>query len=435
MQAHTSRQPRRSSLLRPIVAALTAAFVTGAWADEPSPYYIGADLALKHDSNVYRVSDDFFDANLAPLGRRKDDNYSSTGLLGGFDQAIGRQRLHAAANVRYNKYQDNSTLDNTSYAVNAGWDWATIEQLSGTIGVSANQALSSFDSNASKPTTSRNLLKTDQVSTSVRWGGAGALSLQGDYAHSRVRYTAPEYVNSDSSADSGSIGAFYKVSPDIKLGGSVRLTRSVAPNGVQTGPTTFDSNTSNGRNLDLSVDWRYTVQTGVVARLSWTRQTNSATSGQDFSGATGAIAATYAPTGKLSFNLGYSREAGTNGSFFNVAGTSSTAPTVGLYENSQVSDAVSLGATYAATAKINATAGYQYRRAKIVGSVAGGSSSVAGTDYTDNLRSASLGLTYAIARSWQVSCNLSHETRSVSTTPPNDYSATVAGCAAQFTIR
>ena len=102
---------------RPLIAALATLAGAAAWADEPSPWYLGVSQALTHDSNVYRVPDGV------------GDNYSSTGLLGGFDQPIGRQRLHGSANIRYNKYQDETTLDNTSYGVAAGWDWETIEKM------------------------------------------------------------------------------------------------------------------------------------------------------------------------------------------------------------------------------------------------------------------------------------------------------------------
>jgi hypothetical protein len=415
----------------PLIAALALLSGAGAWADEPSPWYIGASQSLTRDSNVYRLANGTPD----PDGKSRGDNYSSTGLLGGFDQAIGRQRLYATANLRYNKYQDHDRLDNTSFGVNAGWDWATINKLSGSVNVSANSNLATFGGNTTQQTTDKNVVKTDQISTSVRWGGVGRLAVQGDYAHSRVSYSAPAYLSSESSADTGSLGTFYSLSPDLKLGGAVRLTRTVSPNGIQltTTPATYASNTTNGRNLDLTADWQYSVQTGVSARLSWTRQTNSsaAATGQDFSGLTGSLTGRFAPTGKLTFNATYSRDAGTNGAFFNTVSTPGAGSSTALYQNSQVADAVSLGVGYAATAKITANAGYQYRRAKIANGLTGAGAS----DYTDSYRSASLGLTYAIARAWQLSCNLSHETRDVTSTPAFAYGAYVAGCAAQFTLR
>lgn len=421
MQARqtTPQWPARCRL----VVALATLASTAAWADEPTPWYLGASETLTHDSNVYRLSNG------------PGDTYSSTGLLGGFDQSIGRQHFSATANVRYNKYREQTTLDNTSYNVNAGWDWATIENLSGNVNVQANQSLASQNGNATIPTSGRNILKTEAVAASVRWGGMGLVSLQADYGHNRVHYSAPEYLTSQSSADSGSLGAYYNLGPTLKLGTAVRLTRTVYPYGFQTGPGVYESTSSNGRNLDLTADWRYSTQTGVSARLSWTNQTGSGGNAQDFSGITGALSANYAPTAKLSFSASYNRDTGTNGSFFNIATAPGNTPTVGQYQNSQVSDSISLGATYAATAKINVNAGYNYRHSKISNALASGNNSAGVGDYTDNIRTASLGASYAIARAWMLSCNLSHETRSATTTPSFAYSANLASCTATFTLR
>ena len=129
------------------------------------------------------------------------------------------------------------------------------------------------------------------------------------------------------------------------------MTRTVSQNGIllSTNPNTFAPNSTNGRNLDLSVDWQSTAQTGVNARLSFTRQTNSGAEGQDFSGLTGSVSARYAPTAKVSLNAAYTRDAGTNGSFFNVVAQPGNAPVTGLNESSQVTDSFSLRASCLST--------------------------------------------------------------------------------------
>ena len=86
-----------------------------------SPYYIGASQAFTHDSNIFRVADECAETA---------DAVSTTALLAGIDQPFGRQRGFGNAHVRYNKYQDQSQLDNTSYRLAAGLDWETVERLS-----------------------------------------------------------------------------------------------------------------------------------------------------------------------------------------------------------------------------------------------------------------------------------------------------------------
>ena len=418
-----ARKTNRLPCQRPLIAALAAIASCSAWAEDPSPFYIGVTQSLTRDSNVNRFSDSVVD----PQGR--SDTYSSTGLVGGFDQPFGRQNFHGTADLRYNRYQNHDNLNNTSYGVNAGWDWATLYNLSGGVNVSANQSLAQLNGNTTvtAPTTSRNLVKTDQVGANVAWGGTGLLSLQGSYTHSRARYSNQGAGNSDSSGDTGSIGANYNLSPSLSTGVALRLTRSDAAL----------SGSSDGRNIDLLVNWRYTVQTGVNARLSFTRQSNAGGGNQDFSGLTGSIAANYAPTGKLAFSLSYNRDAGTNGTFFNAPVSTGTTTTVTplLFENSQVTDSIALGATYSATAKINVTAGYQYRKSRITNNTAAGNVSVGGDSYDDKLQTASLSASWAIARPWQLSCNLSHEKRDTSSTSAFSYTANVVSCSAQLTFR
>ena len=430
MQALTIHAPRQR-LLKPLIVALAAASSCAAWADdEHSPFYIGGKQTFLRDSNVFRTPD------------AVHDYYSITGLLGGFDQKISRQRVYATANVEANKYHNNTVLDNTSYGVNAGWDWETIESLTGTFNVNANQNLATFNGNANQPLNNeRNLVKTDQVSTSIRWGGQGILTLEGNYAHSRVRYSAPEFLVNESSADTASIGGYYRAGAFLKLGVAVRGTRTESPYAVpKTGapvgsvnPDDFDSNTTKGTNLDLLADWRYSEQTGVNARLSYTRQTNSRSEIQDFSGLTGALKATYVPTAKLTFEAELARDAGTNAGFFNNVGTPGSTP-LGLTQNSQTSDSASLGVRYAATAKINANAIYRYRHAKILNTQTGAASS----EQTDKLNTVGLGVTYDILRSVQLGCTYAHESRDVTgtaTIAAFAYKANVFGCSAQFLLK
>lgn len=416
---HTPRLPTRNT----VAVALAALACAHAHADEPSPWYVGASESLTHDSNVNRLSEGIND----PDGR--GDTYSSTSLLGGFDQSYGRQHFYTKANVAYNKYQHHGSLDNTSYGLNAGWDWASIWNLSGGFYASANQSLAQLNGNSPVQTLNKNQVRSQQYGTTLNWGGASDLSLQAALTHSRVSYSLAG--NNDSSANTASLGAYYHVGPTVTTGVAYRFTRTTSSlfNG--------QSYTSDGRNIDLSVDWRYTVQTGVNARLSFTRQGNSGGTGQDFSGLTGSVTTTYAPTAKLNFNANYSRDAGTNGSFFNVPITGNTPSTQAnngtvnsYYLNSTVANTFSVGANYAATAKIGVNAGYSYRSANI-----SNTGNVGASDYKDNLQDATLGASWAIGRLWSLGCNLSHEKRDVHSVPTYTYSANVIGCSVQATLR
>jgi hypothetical protein len=410
-----------------LIAAILAATSCGAFAQDegPAKNYLGVRETVGRTSNVFVIPDG------------PHDYFYTTSLLGGLDKTYSRQRLYGTAEVDLNRYHNATALNNTGYNVNAGWDWATIEKLSGSFTGSASQSLASLSGNASIPTTERNLAKTDQLAALVRWGGEGLLALEGNYGHSRVSYSAPDYITQESSADTGSIGGFYRAGPTLRLGLAGRFTRVYQPNAVADGTGGFGSETTDGKNLDLTADWTYSVQTNVNARLSYTKQTFSgATGGDGFSGLTGAIYANYQPTGKLFFSAAFLRDAGINATFFNVIGapTTTTGPTtstVALSENSQVTNTGVLGMRYAATAKIAATLGYQYRNSK--SDVATGPGTTG--SQIDKLQTASLGLTYDFDRNWQLGCAYSHQNRDVTGVGPFSYIANTTSCSAQFLLR
>lgn len=408
----------RRTAIGSLAATLLSATAVEAWADEPSPWYISASQGFTHDSNVYRTPDG------------PGDNYSTTSLLGGFDQPIGRQRLHADARLGYNRYQDQRTLDNTSYALSAGLDWATIEKLSGSVNASANQSLAQFNGNSTQPTTERNVLKAEQLGASVRWGGDGLITLLGDYSHSRASYSSLQSLTSEFTSNSGSVGLNYRLGARTTVGGALRVSRTDYPHGIAPvlvpgvptpiDPADYRSDSADGRSLDLLADWRYSEQSGVNLRLSWTRL-NYANSNRDFSGLTGAVLATYAPTAKLAFKASLARDAGTDSSSQTFLDLRNGQQTTYVNQSNRTTDSLGLSANYAATAKISVNAGVQYRR----GSGANSSAS-------DNFSATTLGANYAITRSVQLACNLAHESRSADA---YSYGANVVGCSAQITLR
>jgi hypothetical protein len=437
MQARSTRLTSQNVWKRTTIAVLVTAVCGAASAQDASPWYLGADQTFTHDDNVQRTTNNTV-----------SDTYSSTGLLGGFDQPISRQRLYGNANIRYNKFRKLTDQDNTSYGVALGWDWATIEKLAGGFNFNTERSLASRDGNQNRATTSRNVLTTDQFGANARLGGDGLLSLQANYSHGRVRYSAPEYLTSQSTSDSGSLGLFYRAGADLKLGTALRVSSTRTPYGVARvanplGANDYSANTGKGVNFDLSADWRSTATTNVNGRLSWTEQTNSGVSDRDFSGLTWGLTANYAPTAKLGLNASINRDAGTNSSFFNVplgttttdgANNNSASSAKILNESSRTTDSYGLGANFALTSTVSLTANALYSRAYLVDV-----RNIGGTDFivkfTDTTRNVGLGLSYNFSRSVQLGCNYSHQSRSIFAVAGTSYSADITSCNARLTLR
>ncbi len=183
-------------------------------------------------------------------------------------------------------------------------------------------------------------------------------------------------MTSESDETTGSIALFYRPGPIVRVGVGGRFERTHTPKAV-VNPIdgNFQSNDTDGNNLDLLVDYTPDAQLTTNARLSYTRQTNSFLKFSDFSGWTGSLLINWKPTAKTGVHFDASRDVGFQVSSVNQyvvvqSGTGLTLTPVAVsYQNNRLTDSVGLGATYAATAKIDATALLRYTRQRLVADV------------------------------------------------------------------
>ncbi len=386
-----------------------------------NPYYVGVSQGLTYDSNATRTPN----AN--------SDVYSITSLFGGFNQPISRQRIYASGSVSENRYRDSDQLNNTSYNLAAGLDWQTVEKLSGNVNLALGQNRAAPVAGA-QPTTSRNLSKTQSIDTRVRWGGDGLLSLEAGYGHSKVDYSNTQFNSLDSTGDTASVAMYYRPGASLRLGLGLRADRKEIPQAPGAGGALV-GNSTRGKNIDLLADYTPSGLVTASGRLSYTRQTNSAGSGADFSGLTGNLNLGYRITGKTGISFNVARNSSFDSSVASRQYVTFFGPiplltsVTGVYQNNQITDSTGLGVTYAATGKITAKAGLSYARAKLVTSF----NSQNDPDTTDVLKSAYLAADWAIARNWGASCSLTYEKRDVSGGLSYSYSAHTVGCLGRYT--
>ena len=394
---------------------------------DPNPYYIGVSQAFTHDSNVYRVPDG------------PGDTFSSTSLLGGFDQLLGRQRLFGRAVVSGNRYQDETNLNNVSYSAFVGVDWETIEHLSGRVSGNFNRGLSSAPAGGSTPLTAQNIADTQTIEALIRWGGPSLLTLEGGASYSNVGYSSPQYVGSEFNKSSANVGLFYHGGGPFRVGIGVRADATRSPNAfVDPATGQVQSTRLNGQYVDLFADYDVTGQIVTNLRLSYTRQENSA-GGTDLSGWTGALGVSWQVTSKTSLRVDAARDAGFNSTTYNTFAFTPTAtgiaftPVVGVFQNNQITASAGISANYAATAKISTFASARYYRAHQINLIAGGGA--AAPDVIDIANTYSLGANYEITRNWGAACTMAYERREVSGGTNYAYDAKTIGCSTQFTWR
>jgi hypothetical protein len=245
---------------------LTLALLTaGHAAAQESPYYVGGSLSVTHVSNIYHTVEG------EPTN---NDTVISTSLLAGLDQRIGRQRLFGDATLRNNRYQNDSSLSNNGYALNAGLDWETVNRLSGQLSFNSSRALASFNPGDAPSITKKNIEQADQIRAVVRYGLASLLTLEGSLAHRRLGYSASEYDAYEYSQDTASLGVVYRPSAALSLGVAGRYTDGKYPRYSQVDGV-YQANAFTRRDIDLTSTWVASGASTLTARLSFGKRDSS----------------------------------------------------------------------------------------------------------------------------------------------------------------
>lgn len=407
-----------------LAVALLGVSATGcALAQEANPYYVGIAQAFTHESNVFRVATGQPEAA---------DTYATTSLLAGINQPFSRQRFYADAAARYNRYRDNTQLNNTGYSLATGLDWETLEALSGQLGYTLIDSLARYGADQGPPLTTLNMAKSQELLARGQYGAASLLSIEGALVYRKLDYSAPEYAFEEFKQHSVSLGVLYRPSGISRFGAAARHTTGAYPFAVRTAAGVFQADDFKRDDFDLTAVWVPTGQSTVRARLSYTKETHQTVASRDVSGTTGAVNWDYKPTGKLSFSTGLIRDTGAESTFGAPAqgGTGYS-----IVNDSHLSTSVVFRGLYEATAKIQVEANARYVKRDLV-NTAGLASGAASTDVgSDRLGELKLGVNYSPTRSVLLGCAVGHEKRGASSSLSYGYTANVASCLAQFKLQ
>ncbi len=141
---------------------------------QSSPYFLGVSQTFGSDDNLLRLGEN----DVAPEGYAKADTFSTSTLLAGFNQGIGRQRVFANLSLRDTRYSRNDIFNNQGYSLRSGLEWATVERLSGGVNLSASRNLQRFGSAEIGFLREKNLETVRTLSTRVSLGLVTEYSLE-----------------------------------------------------------------------------------------------------------------------------------------------------------------------------------------------------------------------------------------------------------------
>lgn len=397
-----------------IASACLLSLASGAaLAQEPNPYYVGASQEFVHDSNFFRA---------APGQTATSQTISSTSLLAGLDQPIGRHRLFADAALRSVRHDGNGQLDYSGNSLLAGADWSAIDVLSGRLSYGTDRKLARYgvDYGFLDPNT-RVLQTSKELIFKAQYGQASVLAVEGGYTRQEIDFSVQS--SNQFEQDIYSVGVRLWPSGPLTVGIGARRTDGGYPFATLGGGVIGADNYQRD-DIDLLATWAATGASTVTARLSHTKEDHDALPERNVSGATGAVAWKYQPTGKLKLGLDWIRDTGASSSF-NPGAAGGVAPIV---NSAPLTTTWQLQADYEVLAKVQLQAlARQYKRHLV---------NTAGEAGNDKLVETSLGLTWAPLRSVQVGCSVGREKRDTDGSGLSvAYSATVSRCLAQLKLQ
>lgn len=398
-------------------SGLLAAGSVGA---EANPYFIGANQAFSYESNVYNLEDG---APQPANVQSRTDVISTTGVNAGIDQPFGRQRFFFTGNVANNIYKHNTQLNNVSYGVDTGLDWATIERFTGTLRLTANQGLGGFNLYDSPGNYEKNIQDTQQAVATVRWGLTPSVGLDFGYIYRNVGFS--ETGQNDYTQNTVSLGVNYGGNGTLTLGTALRLSR-----------TNYEGNQeADGKNLDLIATWIPNGLSTVEGRLSLSDVSYSGGStANDFNGLTGSLRWDYKATGKLLTRASLLVAPGSSATFNDFSG--STTP---FANNARLSAIFRLGATYLATGKIQINGFIDLQNDQLAQDVPAAPPAPPGTFVVETGRvlntTVQLGAKYSPTRNIDLFCRLRYQGRSTDSNLSTPYSGTAVLCSAELLLQ
>lgn len=390
--------------------ALSAITAAPAFA-EASPYYYGGGLGLTHVSNIYREA-----------GGGNSDTIATASLLAGLDQRLGRARVFADLSLQHNRYQDNSSLNNQSYSLKGGLDFATVERISGTLSGSKTRALATYNvANGVNPIFKKNIEDNDSIDAVMRLGLVARYSLEAGVGYRTRTFSANEYAALEYRQKRASAGLIYRPSSDLRLGIAARQTRGEFPRYSLVGGV-YQASEYKRNDIDLTGRWVLSGASNLEGRVSSGKSTQTSGVGRDFSGVTGQLTWNWLPTARWNLSTTVIRDTGLETSFVNANIGNLT------LDQNRLTTALQFNGGYELTSKIYLNAGASLNKTDRVNEFLAQRSNDYERDTAYNF-----GARYQYSRGVQFSCQLSHQARG-SNTPLYVYSANSYGCSGQLIL-
>jgi hypothetical protein len=412
---------------------------------QSSPWYLGTALSVNHDNNILRLGRE----QPPPTGESQADTVTSLALVGGIDQPVGRQRYTGSVTLRDNRFERNDKYNNQSYNGSIGWQWASINRLSGSLSAGASRSLSTFNADGVGVLTSRNYETTKGFNGSLSVGVVTewSLELAGGQRQVRNSLEDPLVRSRDFDQNDASVGLAWRPSDLINFGLALREVQGTFPrfranNGVD------EEDRFKQQGLEFSTQWQVSGASVLDLRLSGGDTGYETNAARDFSSTSGSLGWSWRPTGRLRLTSRISRDDGRDNypsqfdrlvPCFDPQGNIVFCPQrVQLtVSDRRAIDTVRLQADWELTAKVGLSSSLQTNRRSVERDryFLNGNPAAAQETGTDRTTIFTLSARWAPHRSTTAGCELRDERRAASGTVTADLRGTSFSCYTQITLQ
>lgn len=278
-------------------------FETEGAEDRDRPLLLKVYGGFKHDSNLFRLSDDA-DAQATIGSSDKSDNIFQAGVGARYELRRSRQKLVFDGSIDQNWFQNFDTLDNTSHNVRGEWDWQVGNSWDGTLGIGHRHYLENFGA------VQQNI--KDMIDRTRAYGSANFRPIS--YLKFTVDLDSVDEEHSDDSrqfldnrTDSAAFTANWVTPSRNTVGLKFKRADATYPNDAVFSGAVLDNSYTEDE-YSLVAVWNVTAASLLRGRLGRTEREFEQDPSRNFSGPTWRLGYEWTPTGKTALEIAVWRE-------------------------------------------------------------------------------------------------------------------------------
>ncbi|MGZ3180907.1 MAG: XrtB/PEP-CTERM-associated polysaccharide biosynthesis outer membrane protein EpsL [Telluria sp.] len=342
--------------------------------------YVG--VVYSHDDNLLRLPDGASDNGL----RGDNMQQATAGLI--FDHSYSLQELFGSVKLNKVRFERFSQLDYDGKEALGRWNWQVGPDWSGRLEGAYNQVLAPYTDFHSNE---RNLRNEHRAFFEAMWRFAASMRVRGAVQQDKFTYDLASQQFNNRTEKLSEFGVDWLARSGNYAGLVARRLRGDFPNKHTLNGVSIDEGFDQDE-LKARVNWKGSGITTVDVLAGWARRKHKFFTERDASGANGRATVTWAPHGKTTLTAAAWRE---------------FAPIESNVVSYSLNKGASLAAAWQVTGKSRVDASTTYERRAFNARVALPS----GVDFSDSLRTHSVGVTTNPTRHIQLSLTAYRQTR------------------------